>query len=157
MIRRLTKRERVIFILCVIMAGIYIGYNLVVRPVREAFLRLDRDIGAGQRRLAKSFLEIRKSVSLDKVFQFYEQKFKQSRSNEETMASILAEIEGVSVPLHLQIANLSPKRVREGEFYNRFSVSLTIDGNFVDILEFLHILQSEPHLFDVEEARFDKG
>ena len=73
------------------------------------------------------------------------------------MASILAEIEGVSAQLHLQIANLSPKRVQESDLYNRFSVSLTIDGNFVDILEFLHILQSDPHLFDVEEARFDKG
>ena len=34
---------------------------------------------------------------------------------------------------------------------------MSIDGDFMDILQFLHRLQSEPHLFDVEEARFDKG
>ena len=68
MIRRLTKLERLIFILCLITAGVYIGYNLAVRPAREEFLRLDREIGAGQRRLAKTSLEIRKSGSLEKTF-----------------------------------------------------------------------------------------
>ena len=94
---------------------------------------------------------------MEKVLAVYEQKFKQPASNEGTMSSLLSEIEAVAAGLKLQIANLAPKRVKETDFSNRFSVSLSIDGDFMDILQFLHRLQSEPHLFDVEEARFDKG
>ena len=89
--------------------------------------------------------------------QVYEQKFKQSASNEGTMSSILSEIEAAAADLKLQIANLTPKRVKETNFSNRFSVSLSIDGDFMDILQFLHRLQGEPHLLTLKKRVSTKG
>ena len=157
MIRRLSAREVKILIVSLLLAFGYIGYTFLVRPAKEKFIALDEEIAAQQRRLAKTSAEIQKAGSLERSWEVYEQKFKQSASNEGTMSSILSEIEAVAADLKLQIANLTPKRVKESELSNRFSVSLTMDGNFMDVLQFLHTLQSEPHLFDVEEARFDKG
>jgi len=157
MIRRLSARELKILILSLVLASTYAGYILLVKPAQEKFAALDEEILVQQRRLAKNSTEIQKAADLEKVLAAYEQKFKQPASNEGTMSSLLSEIEAVAGELKLQIANLTPKRVRETNFANRFSVSLSIDGNFTDILQFLHKLQSEPHLFDVEEARFDKG
>lgn len=157
MIRRLSARELKILIVSSVVASTYIGYTLLVRPAKEKFIALDEEIAAQQRRLAKNSIEIKKAQDMEKNLEVYEQKFKQPASNEGTMSSILSEIEAVAADLKLQIANLAPKRVKETDLSNRFSVSLTIDGDFLDILQFLHTLQSEPHLFDVEEARFDKG
>lgn len=157
MIRRLSARELKILIVSSVLASAYIGYTFLVTPAKEKLIALDEEILVQQRRLAKSSTEIEKAADLEKVLAVYEQKFKQPASNEGTMSSLLSEIEAVAADLKLQIANLAPKRVKETNFSNRFSVSLSIDGDFMDILQFLHRLQSEPHLFDVEEARFDKG
>ena len=157
MIRRLSARELKILIVSLALAAVYIGYILLVKPAREKFVALDEEIALQQRRLAKNSAEMQRAGSMEKALQVYEQKFKQSASNEGTMSSILSEIEAAAADLKLQIANLTPKRVKETNFSNRFSVSLSIDGDFMDILQFLHRLQGEPHLFDVEEARFDKG
>lgn len=157
MIRGLTKREQNIFVLCMILAMVYLVYNFLIKPAREQLFTLDEEIAAQTRRLARNAAEMQRAHALEKTIEFYEQKFKQSRSNEETVSSILAEIEMVATRLHLQIANLTPKKVQETKFYKRFLVSLTMDGDFMDILQFVHILQSDPYLFGVEEARFDKG
>ena len=157
MIRRLSSRELKILVVSSVLASTYIGYILLVMPAKEKFFALDEEILAQQRRLAKSATEIKKADDMERLLAVYEQRFKQPASNEGTMSSILSEIEAVAADLKLQIANLTPKRVRESDISNRFSVSLTIDGNFIDVLQFLHTLQGEPHLFDVEEARFDKG
>ena len=157
MIRRLSARELKILIVSLLLASIYIGHTLLVKPAKEKFIEMDEEIAAQQRRLAKTSAEIKKAGSLEKSWEVYEQKFKQSASNEGTMSSILSEIEAVAADLKLQIANLTPKKVKESELSNRFSVSLTMDGSFMDVVQFLHTLQSEPHLFEVEEARFDKG
>ena len=157
MIRRLSARELKILIVSLFLALTYAGYILLVKPAQERFAALDEEIDAQQRRLAKNSAEIKKTGVTERILADYEHKFKQSASNEGTMSSILSEIEAVAADLKLQIANLAPKRVKETNIANRFSVSLTIDGNFMDVLQFLHTLQSEPHLFDVEEARFDKG
>ena len=157
MIRHLSARELKIFILSLVLASTYIGYILLVKPAKEKFFALDEEILVQQRRLAKSSTEIQKAADMEKILAVYEQKFKQPASNEGTMSSILSEIETVAADLKLQIANLTPKRVKEADFANRFSVSLSIDGDFMNILQFLHRLQGEPHLFDVEEARFYKG
>ena len=157
MIRRLSARELKILVVSSTLAFVYIGYILLIRPAKEKLIELDQEIELQQRRLAKTSAEIQKAGATEKVWAVYEQKFRQPASNEGTMSSILSEIEAVAADLKLQIANLTPKRVRESDISNRFSVSLTIDGNFIDVLQFLHTLQGEPHLFDVEEARFDKG
>lgn len=157
MIRRLTKREQKIFILCVLLTAVYLAYNFLVKPASEKLATLDQEIAVQKRRLAQNAAAIQRGRTLERIIAFYEQKFKQIRSNEETVSSILAEIEAVATQLHLQIANLTPKRVQETKFYKRFLVNLTMDGDFMDILQFVHILQSEPHLFEVEEVRFDKG
>ncbi len=157
MIRRLSAREIKIFIVSLFLVFVYIGYVLLVKPAKDRFIALDEEIAAQQRRLAKTSVEIKKAEEMEKALEVYEQKFKQPASNEGTMSALLSQIEGVAADLKLQIANLAPKRVRETDLSNRFSVSLTIDGDFMDILQFLHTLQSGPHLFDVEEARFDKG
>lgn len=157
MIRRLSSRELKILVVSSVLASTYIGYILLVKPAKEKFAALDEEIAAQQRRLAKSSTEIKKADDMERILAVYEQRFKQPASNEGTMSSILSEIETAAVDLKLKIANLAPKRVKETDLSNRFSVSLAIDGDFPDILQFLHTLQGAPHLFDVEEARFDKG
>lgn len=157
MIKRLTRREQGIFAVCMITIGVYAGYAGLLKPLRARIVSADREIGTYQRRLAKNAAAIRTSEALEARYKEYFSRFKQSKTDEQVMASMLAEIEGVAGGYGLRISELKPNKVRKNAYYNKFSVSLTIDGGLADILRFLHSLQGEEHFFDVEDARFDKG
>ena len=155
--RRLTQREQSIFILCLIMVFLYAGYAFLLSPFKEKSATIDQDIVTKQKKLFDDLKTIRKSKAVAGEYSGYFNKFKQLKPNEEVMSSMVSEIESVANDLKLHISDLQPKRVKKTDYFNQFSVSLTIDSSFVDIIHFLHILQNEPHLFDVEEVNFEKG
>lgn len=157
MARPLTPREKRILAVCVAMIVVYGAYNGLFKPSRAMDGSLDQTIALEQRKLIKNTRVLRRAASLQDRYDFYQERFKQSKTNEQVMSGIVAEVEGVATGIQLQISNINPQKVKKEEFYNRFPVSLTIEGPFKDIMRFLHLLQGEPHLFDVDEARIEKG
>jgi len=156
-IRRFTKREKRIAVLCLGLVFIYGGYNIVIRPLRKEMILLDQKIETQQRRLNKDLRILKKAEFLGVQYDALVKRFKQTKTNEQVMSSFVSEIEEAAAKLGLQISNLKPQKVKRSEFINRFSVSLTIDSEFVDIMNFLYMLQGQPYSFDVQEARFDKS
>ena len=157
MIRRLSKREQKIFVLCLLTALIYVGYAKAIKPLQARIDLMDAKITKQNKKIQQNLKTIKKAAALEPTYDQYIKKFKQSGSNEQVMSSILSEIEQVARELDLRISDLKPKRVQSAETHNRFSVSLTIDSEFVDIIHFLYLIQTQPHLFDVDEVQFDKG
>ena len=156
-VRTLTKREKRIFAICVALIIVYGVYNGLIRPSGAMDVSLDQNIALQRRKLNKDTRVIEKAASLEGLYNFYFKRFKQTKTNEQVMSGIVAEVEGVAGRAQLQISNINPQKVRRVELFNRFSVSLTMEGQFTDVMHFLHLLQGEPHLFDVEEARIEKG
>ncbi len=157
MIKRLTKREQVIFIVCLLLVLVYVGYRAVAKPLEEKLFFLDDEIEAQQKKLKKNLGVINKAKGLSQQYSKYLEGMKQSGTNEQVMTSLLAEIQEIAAQLGLKISDLKPKRVKKEEYYNYFSVSLTLDGDLKEILQFVYILQKEPHLFHVNEFNFEKG
>jgi len=157
MIKRLTKREQGIFIACASLIFIYVGFNGIFKPLKETSQMVDRKIEVQQRRLDKDMRIIRKAKALGKEYSVILEQFKQSESDEQVMSKIFLEIERVADELGLKIADLKPKKVRKVDFYNRFSVSLTLESQFQEIVHFIYILQKQPLLFDIDEVRFEQG
>ena len=157
MIKRLTKREQGIFIVCVILAFMYVTYQGVIKPLQEKLVGLDADIESEHKRLVKNLKTVQKAKALEQEYHQYFDQLKQDGTNEQVMASILSEIEQVAGQLNLKISDLKPKRVRKEVYYNWFSVSLTIDSTLKDMMQFVYILQKQPHFFRVDEFSFEKG
>lgn len=157
MIKRLTRREQGIFVICLAMIFIFVGYGGVIKPLRAKIVSTDEEIRIYQRRLKKSTRAIRKSRELEQQYNEYLRKFKQTKTDEQVMASVLSEIESIASDFGLLISDLKPKKVKHEEYHNKFSVSLTISSELIEILRFLHTLQGQPHFFDLEETRFDKS
>ena len=155
--RKLTSREHTILIVTIIMIAVYVLYHGVAMPLRGNVENLEQMKEVKQRELRQKLKTIQQAERLSTNYQDYLAAYKQTKSNEEVMSSILAEIELIAKELNMGILNLKPKRVQRDEFYNRFSVTLTNDSEFDDVLEFHHILQTQPHLFDIEQISFDKG
>jgi len=155
--RHLTKREKVILAVCVAAVVGYPGYVGFIVPMQNKSKLLDGRIKKQEKKLRESLRVLRKADVAKSDFDVYNEKFKQNGTNEAVMSSIISEIEAVAANIELGISDMKPKRVKKEENFNIFSVSLTLDSEFVDVVKFLYILQKDPHYFDVEEIRFDRG
>lgn len=154
--RRLTRREQIYTFLFTIFLVVYCGYNYLVKPLQDKIESLDTAIEAQKRQISKNFRLIRKAEALGRESEGLIQQFKQKRTNEQEMSAILSEIEEVSRGAKLQISDLKPKQVQKQDYYNRFVVSLSIDSEFADIIQFLNTLQAPPHYYEVEEVNFEQ-
>ena len=155
--RQLSKREQIIFGICLTLAGVYVLVNGVVKPFRERISGIDGMIERKEREYNKDMRLIQKAKVARKRNRSALSQFEQTKSSEQVMATILSDIEKVAQDLKLQISDLKPKRVKEGEFFNHFSVSLTLNSEFSKILHFIYKLQNQPYEFNIEEAKFDRG
>ena len=125
MIKRLTRREQRIFVVCMAVIFVYIGYNALIKPLRDKITSVDGEIRTYQKSMDKSVSAVVKSKELRQQYNEYLSRFKQFKTDEQVMASMLLEIEKVSGKFGLLISELKSKKVKHDKHYNRFSVSLT--------------------------------
>ena len=52
---------------------------------------------------------------------------------------------------------MKPQGAQKENFYNKFSVGLTMDGSLKEILQFIHSLQGPSHHLTVSELHFEKA
>jgi Tfp pilus assembly protein PilO len=151
-----STREKRIFILLVAAVIILIFYLAVYLPTGEKMSLLENEIRVAERQLKKDVLVIRKARQLEEQDKALLEEFRQKDTDENVMSSILSEIEAVAGEVGMRIADMKPKKARRIDFYNDFSVSLSIDGKLPDITHFMYVLQSSPHRFFVDEFSLEK-
>lgn len=156
MIKQLNKREQKIFMVCIAIVAVYVGYNGLIKPLRQKIISLDQNIERKQIELKKDLRIVRSAKEIDQKYNEYLNVFQQIESDEQVMSSILADIEKVANELGLRISDLKPSKVKGEEGLNVFPLSLIIDGELTSIMQFLYVLQGQPYLFNVEQFRFDR-
>ena len=157
MARPLSVREIRIFGLCLILVIGYVSYQFVLRPTKEKILDLENKIIVNEKRLRKNLGLFKQKTQIDANYSQYASLLKQNVSDDQQEALINAEIAAVANQVQLRISDIKPKKVRPVDFYNNFSVSLSLDGELKTILHFLYLLQNAPHLFAIDEVYIEKG
>ena len=154
--RRLSFREKIILVFCICLLLLYVSTVFIFKPLHEKLLSLRKKISNAERKLENNLAIIPQGKIIDKQYDKYAALLKQQASDEQEMASILSEIESVASQVEMRVSDVKPKRVKNVDFFNHFSVSLSIEGELNSIIRFIYILQNEPYLFRVDEVRFEK-
>ena len=155
--RPLSVRGIRIFVFCLILLMGYLGYYFVLQPTREKIIDLENKIIVSEKRLRKNLGLSKQKAQIDANYGQYASLLKQNVSDDQQEALINAEIAAVANQVQLRISDIKPKKVRPVDFYNNFSVSLSLDGELKTILHFLYLLQNAPHLFAIDEVYIEKG
>jgi hypothetical protein len=153
----LTKREQRILFTCIIMVLIYGAYYWILRPLHDYRLELGTKIDSMQKKIYKNLRMIRKSEMMKDKHGKYLADFKQTVSDEQVMSTLIAEIENIAGRLSLGITDLKPQKVKHAGPLNYFSVSLGFNSDSKTLIQFLHTLQDQAHLFYVKEVKVDKA
>lgn len=155
--RALSSREKAIFVICVSTIFIFIGYNGIVKPLRAKAEQVADRIKVNEQKLKKQLKTISQQAIVDREYDQYTSHFQQMGSEQQVMSSILVEIDTAARENQLRIADIKPKRVKKVDFFNNFSVSLSMEGQLTDIVKFLYLLQNSPHLYNVDELMIEKN
>ncbi len=157
MLTNLSPRDKNSLIICIlaILVGVY--YFGVIQPLKGSQTALEEQRSAAQKKFKKEKSLIQESQQMAVAYESYLPLFNQDFSNPEQMSAIVAEIESVAAQINLRFSEIKPGKVRKEDSYNIFSVSLSTEGRFEDMAHFLYLLQSKPHLFQVEDLHMEKN
>jgi len=146
-----SNREKKIFLVALFFVFSYGIYLFGYIPFQGKAQELDADIKKAEKQLRENYRLIRKSSFFNRDFKDILEVFSQKASDEEVMSSILTEIEAVASKIEIDISDKKPQKPRRVNFYNKFTISLSIDGDLSKIMEFVYILQNSPYLFEIDE------
>lgn len=155
--KTLTRREKLIFLICCFVIGVFVLYNVGWRTVRQSIDGLEARVAAATAKLQKTYQTLSDGENYQRRYEGYQQSLAQDGTDEAVVSRLLSEIEQVSAQTGLKVSDLKPLRVRDEKYYRTFSVSITVDGSLVTTLAFIDALQQEPHRFDVTDLRMDQA
>ncbi len=154
--RKMTRREQKILIVCGSLLFVYIFHNLVWKPFKAESKISSQKIRKGEKRLRKSLEIMRRQKAVLKEYTEYLNIFKQEMTDEEQMSSIIAQLEDMTQRQKLQFSEMKPQKMNTFDFYKVFPVSLKMDGSLDQVNQFLYDLQKEPYFFHVDKLRLEK-
>ena len=155
-LRGLLASEKILLVVTVVLLSVYLGSHFLAELWQEKIYVLETKIARTEREIRKSNALIQQKDSLEGKYQAYVNEFAQTSSDEKTRSETIADIEGASSGLGLKILELKPQMEKGIEdLYNRYTVSLTLKGSLIEIMQFLENLQKKPHWFSVTQIRLD--
>ncbi len=152
----LYKRERNIVIIIAGILFLLAVYSFVFAPLIEKLAFVNREIEGKELKLIKNKKILSREQPVADSYKKYEQYLKQNVSDEQTMASILSDIEAVAHEVNIQVNDMKPRKVKRVDFYNSFAVEIECEGKLQEIIKFLYKLQNPPHLLRAEKVRLEK-
>lgn len=155
MIRPLTGREQKVLVACLATVVSCLFYRMIVAPLRAQADVIRQQISISQKQLEADGRIVRKAEALDDRHKAYTRHFRQPGTAEETISSMLQEIEHVTGGLGLHVEDLKPKEPEQNPYGHWFFIRLTMRGKFLDMVHFLYELQRQPYFFHVEKAEFE--
>jgi Tfp pilus assembly protein PilO len=135
---------------------IYLVFNFAIWPIKEKIDSLNNEIAAQELKLKKSSKKLNLKDSQDQEYNKYVDYIKQKYSDEQEMSALLSQIESVSAKMQIRVSDMKPLRVRAIDFYKKFSVELEAEGLLDEIARFIHAVQNQPYLLDVDRLRLEK-
>ena len=77
-------------------------------------------------------------------------------SDEAQMPTIVSKIEAAARQSNIHIANIQPQKATTQKEVAFLAVELEIDGQWLDIVRFLYLLQGQPNLYFINELNLEK-
>jgi len=151
-----SKRERMILFFLIGLLAVYGGYLYGYVPVLARLDNLDRKIRVARRRLAKNRQVIARVKESGQEVEKVLKRYWQRQPDEEVMAGMLSAIEQEARDIGILVADLKPRKGKKLDLYNHFSVSLAVEGDMTDVLQFVYRLQAQPHGFDIDDIRISR-
>jgi Tfp pilus assembly protein PilO len=153
---KLNKRETLILIITLGLIAFFMAYQWVIKPMHEGAADINDQLRAAKKQLARSRQMIAQRSLIEERYQKLTAMIGGAGSEDAQVPVIIAKIEAAARESNIHIANIQPQKSVTKKDTMFLAVELEIDGQWLDIVQFLYLLQQQPNLYFINELNLEK-
>lgn len=154
--KKLNPRETVILIITIGLIIFFIAYQFVLKPMHEGFADINKRQRVDRDRLINLSLMVAQKDFIEARYQNLVKLIGVVDSEEAQMPAIFSKIEAAARETNIHIANIQPQKSVTQKEARFLAVKLEIDGQWLDIVRFLYLLQQQPNFYFINELDLEK-
>lgn len=141
-IKNLTKREKYTAFATFAIAIIALIYSFIIEPVSKRWRFFNSEIRSKTRTLERDLKIMANSKAIESDYAKFSKYVKIAKSEEETIADILAYIENVSRNNSCFIINIKPAGTKSLGSHKELLIDLTAEANMAQFSKFLYDIEN---------------
>ncbi|MFQ5796859.1 MAG: type 4a pilus biogenesis protein PilO [Candidatus Bipolaricaulia bacterium] len=150
---KLSKREKTIVYVTAVIVFFGLVDRLVYYPIVNHFKELDQEILIQEKQLRTNWRHLAAQEAVRKAYSAFDGYALTAGSDEEEVASLLNEIEGLARKTGLSLANVKPKPLTKKEYWKQYPVEIEVETEWAPLIKFIHGLTSSKYLLRVKHLR----
>jgi len=151
---KLSKKEQIGLTAAVVIIAVVFIDRLVISPIGENIRRVDQEIKFSEKKLSRDLRNVNNKILIEGEYKRYRNYVKKtSASDEEDVANILAEIEGMAQSSGVSLTDIKPQAPKKGDIYKEYAVGVEAEGSMAQIITFLHDLNNSAQLLRAVKLR----
>lgn len=153
MLGKFSRKEKIGLIVAVFFISGAILDRAVVSPINSKFRQLNQEIKITEKQLSRHLRNLIGKDLIKRKYQKYITYVKKVGSDEEEVAKVLAEIEGLARKSGVSLVDIKPQPLKEVNFYEGCAVEVEANGDMNGMIHFLYQLNSSTQLLRAEKLR----
>ncbi len=155
--RKMSKREIIILIICLLTVMVFGVVQLVVKPLREDEADLKQRLGNARRELARARATVGRASAVEAEYKRLAQEIGVASAEGKEASMMMSSFESAANMSGVHIINMQPVGSSGRGRVQVFSVEIVFDGTWGAVNQFLDLVQARPHFFKIEELNLEKS
>lgn len=148
---RLSKRERYILYITVVVVISVLFEKVVLSPIMERLNKLNREIFIQEKKLERYVRILAQEDLIASEYKKYTPFIRQSRSDEEQMSELLSEIEKMANKTSIFLTDIKPGKIEKVGRYREYSIKIGTESEIGHLANFIYQLEQSPRLLRVKD------
>lgn len=153
-LEKLSKKERIGLAIAVIFVFSAFLDRAVIAPIHRQIQRLYKEVEIKEREFGQGVRNIKQKNIIISQYQKYTEYLVKGGSDEEEIAKVLSELEGLARETYVGLIDVRPQLPTRTEFYRIFYIEVEIESEMDSLVNFLYQLNNSPQLLRTKKVRF---
>jgi len=152
-LEKLSGKEKAGLLAAFVFICLAVMDRLVVSPINTRVRWINRQIEIAEKELAQDLRNISQKDVIAGEYQDYITYVTKVGSDEEEVAKLLGEIEGLARKSAVDLVDMKPRTSKELDSYKEYTVEVEVEGGIGPIVQFLYYLNNSTQLLRTERVR----
>jgi Tfp pilus assembly protein PilO len=152
-IRVLTKREKTILYITIVIFILSLGFNFFIVPILTKNEKLNKEIILARTRLKKHLQLLSQKEYIQSEYNKFSSNYKASNQQEGTLGSALSELENLAKNANIRIVDIRPEATKNLALYKEILIDLRTEGTMEGYLKFIYDLENSLSLLRIKRLR----
>ena len=154
--KKLNRREFSILMITLSLLVFFVFFKFVIKPMRQGSSDINDRLRVVRVKLIKARQMVVQKSRVEARYQNLVNLIGVVDSEDAQMLTIVSKIDAAARESNIHIANIQPQKSVTQKDFRFLAVELEIDGQWLDIVQFLYLLQKQPNFYFINELNLEK-